>query len=181
MGLWTDVIHIDNGDGIGDVDERGLDLPSIADIEDIANITRRQQLSSGRARGIEKSQLDRRARPRDAVDPVIALDFCVAVLHRESRNQRLAGVGVEDADSCLLSRRGHQAFIERERTDSRTDVTAVGAVADDRLVDAHLRKRVVDIDARSRGTGDHSDLRERGNSAAHSVELTFGAVRAAHQ
>ena len=83
--------------------------------------------------------------------------------------------------AVAVARARHQPLVDRERADGRRHVPAVAVVVDARLVDQHLRERVVDVGIRVGRRADHAHLGERRHAAAHAVELAHAGVgRADH-
>ncbi len=118
------------------------------------------------------------ATPSISMSPVAA---SAPLLDRKACDDDLRGIGVVNADRGFAVRGSrYQSFVERERPDRRGHVAAIGAVIDEGVAHADLRKGVVDIGVRPARRADDADLRQRGNSTAHAVELTAVGIGRAH-
>jgi hypothetical protein len=100
-------------------------------------------------------------------------------VHREAGVEQPAGVGVVDADQRRPVGAGTEALVDRERPDGRGQVAAVGPEVDHRPVHRHLGEGVVDIGVGPGRRADDGRLGQRGDAAAHPVELTAERVGAA--
>ena len=79
----------------------------------------------------------------------------------------------------LAVRHVNQSFVHGEGPNRGREVAAVAAVIDQRLVHRHLAEEIVDIHARPRARAYHHHFAERGDAAAHAVELAPVRVGAA--
>ena len=117
--------------------------------------------------------------PGDAVEYGVALDHRAAARDLEAHLDRLIEVAVVEGESGLAVRHVNQSFVDGERSNRGREVAAVAAVIDERPIDGDLTKEIVDIHARPRARAYHHHLAERGNAAAHAVELAPVRVGAA--
>ncbi len=73
----------------------------------------------------------------------------------------------------------HQPLIDGETTHRRREVPAIARIVDQCLLHGGLREQVIHIDALALGPAHHHGLRERGDAAAHAVQLPpVGIARA---
>ena len=132
--------------------------------------------------GSRNSSLMGAGRAGDAVDLQIAVG---GQRHRPSTGKRATMIFDVlvlwmRTTASPLRRRGHEAFLDGERADRRGHVPAIAAVVDRGVAHGDLRERVVDIGIRPARRPDDADLRERGDAAAHAVELATVGIRRAH-
>ena len=123
--------------------------------------------------------MDRRALAGDAVEHGVALDHRAAARDLEARLDPLIQVAVVEGESGLAVRHVNQSFVDGERSNRGREVAAVAAVIDERPIDGDLAEEIVDIHAGPRARAHHHHLAERGNAAAHAVELAPVRVGAA--
>ena len=102
----------------------------------------------------------------------------MAVLYAHMLLDDLIGVGVVYTNYSDRLDRLDESLIDGIWSDRRGDVSAVCGTIDSRDLDIHLTEGIIHIHTRTIGLPDHGDLRGRGNSTAHTVDLLY--IRCTH-
>jgi hypothetical protein len=154
--------------------------PEPRHIEHIQRLAARQQLSGAGAAGIPKLEAHRRAAPGDTGYLQRTVHGRAAVVETKDRVDQLAGIRIVDHHMRFVTARCDHGLVHRERAHGGRHVSAVAVVVDGGITYRYLRKREIDVGLGMRGRPDHADLRQRGDAAAHAIELTCVRVRATH-
>ena len=158
------------------IDAADLDAVDVVDA-----VARWEQRTGGAAGEVGERQLDGGGTAADPGDRLISAVLDGAIRRLDGGHD--AGPGVDEPDTHVGRGTcdGHQAALDRERSDAGEDVAAGGGRVDRAGLRIDLGEEVVDVDVVLGRRSDDGDLAGGGGVAAQAVDLPRGAAHECRQ